>query len=115
MFVESASSICWDAPRPRSRSASENPAGSSTQARENRSLISSSPIPDGGSFDMDFTTINTTPNAIFVPHSYLLQKITTDYSAAKLFLSTINTEIVPTQGTEIGKAIIKAEEMNEWN
>ena len=58
-----------------------NPAGSSTQAREIRSLISSSPIPDGGSFDMDFTTINTTPNAIFVPHSYLLQKITTDYSA----------------------------------
>ena len=58
-----------------------NPAGSSTQARENRSLISSSPIPDGGSFDMDFTTTNTTPNAILVPHSYLLQKITTDYSA----------------------------------
>ena len=31
--------------------------------------------------------------------------ITTDYSAAKLFLSTVNTNIVPTQGTEIAKAI----------
>ena len=31
--------------------------------------------------------------------------ITTDYSAAKLFLSTVNTNIVPSQGTAIGKAI----------
>jgi Ca-activated chloride channel family protein len=31
--------------------------------------------------------------------------ITTDYSAAKMFLTTINTRIVPTQGTAIGEAI----------
>ena len=37
--------------------------------------------------------------------AYVQLPITTDYSAAKLFLSTINTEIVPTQGTAIGKAI----------
>jgi Ca-activated chloride channel family protein len=31
--------------------------------------------------------------------------VTTDYSAAKLFLNTINTNMVPTQGTAIGSAI----------
>jgi len=31
--------------------------------------------------------------------------ITTDYAAAKMFLSNINTQIVPTQGTAIGEAI----------
>ena len=33
--------------------------------------------------------------------------ITTDYSAAKLFLSTVNTKTISSQGTEIGKAIDK--------
>jgi Ca-activated chloride channel family protein len=42
---------------------------------------------------------------VFAGEAYVQLPITTDYSAAKLFLSTINTNIVPTQGTEIGKAI----------
>jgi Ca-activated chloride channel family protein len=36
--------------------------------------------------------------------------ITTDYAAAKLFLESISTDMVPTQGTAIGKAIDKAVE-----
>jgi Ca-activated chloride channel family protein len=42
---------------------------------------------------------------VFAGEAYVQLPITTDYSAAKLFLSTINTSIVPTQGTAIGKAI----------
>ena len=42
---------------------------------------------------------------VFAGEAYIQLPITTDYSAAKLFLSTINTNIIPTQGTEIGKAI----------
>ncbi len=42
---------------------------------------------------------------VFAGEAYVQLPITTDYSAAKLFLSTVNTNIVPTQGTEIGKAI----------
>ncbi|MEC9208885.1 MAG: VWA domain-containing protein [Bacteroidota bacterium] len=42
---------------------------------------------------------------VFAGEAYVQLPITTDYSAAKLFLSTVNTSIVPTQGTEIGKAI----------
>ena len=42
---------------------------------------------------------------VFAGEAYVQLPITTDYSAAKLFLSTINTNIVPTQGTEIAKAI----------
>ena len=42
---------------------------------------------------------------VFAGDAYVQLPITTDYSAAKLFLSTVNTNIVPTQGTEIAKAI----------
>lgn len=42
---------------------------------------------------------------VFAGDAYVQLPITTDYSAAKLFLSTINTDIIPTQGTAIGKAI----------
>ena len=42
---------------------------------------------------------------VFAGDAYVQLPITTDYSAAKLFLSTINTEIISTQGTAIGKAI----------
>jgi Ca-activated chloride channel family protein len=42
---------------------------------------------------------------VFAGEAYVQLPITTDYSAAKLFLSTVNTNIVPTQGTEITKAI----------
>lgn len=42
---------------------------------------------------------------VFAGNAYTQLPITTDYSAAKLFLSTINTEIVPSQGTAIAEAI----------
>lgn len=42
---------------------------------------------------------------IFAGNAYKQLPLTTDYSAAKLFLSAVNTEIVPTQGTAIGEAI----------
>ena len=50
---------------------------------------------------------------VFAGEAYVQLPITTDYSAAKLFLSTINTNIVPTQGTAIGKAIGLA--LNSFN
>ncbi len=42
---------------------------------------------------------------VFAGQAYVQLPITTDYSAAKLFLNTINTDMVPTQGTAIGAAI----------
>jgi len=42
---------------------------------------------------------------VFAGKAYIQLPITTDYAAAKLFLSTINTDVVPTQGTAIGDAI----------
>ncbi len=42
---------------------------------------------------------------IFAGNAYLQLPITTDYAAAKMFLSTISTKTVPAQGTAIGKAI----------
>ena len=42
---------------------------------------------------------------VFAGEAYIQLPITTDYSAAKLFLSTVNTSIMPTQGTKIGNAI----------
>jgi Ca-activated chloride channel homolog len=42
---------------------------------------------------------------VFAGEAYVQLPITTDYGAAKMFLNTINTEIVPTQGTAIGTAI----------
>ena len=47
---------------------------------------------------------------VFAGQAYVQLPITTDYGAAKLFLSTINTSMVPTQGTAIGAAIEKAVE-----
>jgi len=41
----------------------------------------------------------------FAGDAYLQLPLTSDFSAAKLFLSTINTDIVPKQGTAIGAAI----------
>ncbi len=46
---------------------------------------------------------------VFAGKAYTQLPITTDYSAARMFLSTINTDIVPTQGTAIGEAISMAE------
>jgi Ca-activated chloride channel family protein len=45
---------------------------------------------------------------IFAGRAYTQLPITTDYAAAKLFLSSINTKIVPSQGTAIGDAISMA-------
>ena len=42
---------------------------------------------------------------IFAGEAYVQLPVTTDYAAARLFLSTINTNMVPTQGTAIGAAI----------
>jgi Ca-activated chloride channel family protein len=42
---------------------------------------------------------------VFAGEAYVQLPITTDYSAAKLFLNTISTNMVPTQGTAIGAAI----------
>jgi Ca-activated chloride channel family protein len=42
---------------------------------------------------------------VFAGQAYVQLPVTTDYSAAKLFLNTINTNMVPVQGTAIGAAI----------
>ena len=42
---------------------------------------------------------------VFAGNAYLQMPLTSDYTAAKLFLKTISTDIVPTQGTAIGDAI----------
>ena len=42
---------------------------------------------------------------VFAGKAYTQLPITTDYAAAKMFIETINTNIVPTQGTAIGQAI----------
>ncbi len=47
---------------------------------------------------------------VFAGQAYVQLPITTDYGAAKLFLSTVQTNMVPTQGTAIGAAIDKAVE-----
>lgn len=42
---------------------------------------------------------------VFAGQAYVQLPVTTDYSAAKLFLNTIDPSMVPTQGTAIGTAI----------
>jgi len=42
---------------------------------------------------------------VFAGQAYVQLPVTTDYSAAKLFLNTINTDMVPVQGTAIGAAV----------
>ena len=42
---------------------------------------------------------------VFAGRAYTQLPITADYSAAKLFINTIDTDVVPTQGTSIGQAI----------
>ncbi|MFM2136120.1 MAG: hypothetical protein RL021_1520, partial [Bacteroidota bacterium] len=42
---------------------------------------------------------------VFAGQAYVQLPITTDYAAAKLFLSNISTNMIPTQGTAIGAAI----------
>ncbi|MES2514529.1 MAG: VWA domain-containing protein [Bacteroidota bacterium] len=47
---------------------------------------------------------------VFAGEAYVQLPITTDYGTAKLFLESINTKIVPVQGTNIADAINKAVE-----
>ena len=42
---------------------------------------------------------------VFAGEAYVQLPITSDYNSAKLFLNSVNTQIVPTQGTAIGTAI----------
>lgn len=42
---------------------------------------------------------------VFAGKAYVQMPLTVDYSAARLFLSNLNTEMIPTQGTAIGDAI----------
>jgi len=46
---------------------------------------------------------------VFAGDAYMQLPITTDYNSAQLFLSAINTEMIPKQGTAIGAAISMAE------
>lgn len=52
---------------------------------------------------------------VFGGQAYVQLPITTDYAAAKLFLSTINTGIIPKQGTAIGNAIDLAVESFDFD
>ena len=45
---------------------------------------------------------------VFAGSSFVQLPITTDYVSAKMFLSSINTESVPVQGTAIGDAVLTA-------
>ncbi len=42
---------------------------------------------------------------VFAGKAYVQLPLTTDYNAARMFVSTINTNMVPSQGTAIGEAI----------
>lgn len=48
---------------------------------------------------------------VFAGNAYVQMPLTIDYSAARLFVSNLNTTMVPTQGTAIGEAITLAREM----
>lgn len=47
---------------------------------------------------------------VFAGNAYVQLPITTDYGAAKLFLNSISTEMIPVQGTNLTDAIAKAQE-----
>jgi Ca-activated chloride channel family protein len=47
---------------------------------------------------------------VFAGRAYLQMPLSVDYSAAKLYLKTVNTETVPTQGTSISEAVDLANE-----
>ena len=52
---------------------------------------------------------------VFAGKAYTQLPITTDYSAAKMYLSTLSSDMVPTQGTSIGSAIELAMESFDDN
>lgn len=52
---------------------------------------------------------------VFAGDAYVQLPITTDYSAARMFLKTITTDVVPVQGTSIGAAIDLAVESFDYD
>lgn len=42
---------------------------------------------------------------VFAGHAYIQMPITIDYAAAKMYLKTVNPEMIPTQGTALAEAI----------
>ncbi len=50
---------------------------------------------------------------VFAGNAYVQMPVTIDHTAAKLFLSNVNTSLLPTQGTAIGDAIDLSHEMFE--
>jgi len=52
---------------------------------------------------------------VFAGKAYMQMPITTDYAAARLMLSTVNTDLIPVQGTAIGDAIELASESFDDN
>lgn len=42
---------------------------------------------------------------VFAGNAYLQMPLTIDYSAAKMYLKQVNTDLIPTQGTAIGDAV----------
>ncbi len=47
---------------------------------------------------------------VFAGNAYLQMPLTVDYSAAKMYLSTVSPDMIPTQGTAIGQAIQVSDE-----
>jgi Ca-activated chloride channel family protein len=47
---------------------------------------------------------------VFAGNAYLQMPLTIDYSAAKMYLTTVSPEMIPTQGTAIGQAIQVSDE-----
>ncbi|NIG52242.1 VWA domain-containing protein [Chitinophaga sp. Cy-1792] len=47
---------------------------------------------------------------VFAGNAYLQMPLTIDYSAAKMYLSTVSPDMIPTQGTAIGQAIQTADD-----
>ena len=52
---------------------------------------------------------------IFAGEAYTQLPITSDYSAAKMFLSTVNTKSIKTQGTNLSKAITRSLQSFDFN
>jgi Ca-activated chloride channel family protein len=52
---------------------------------------------------------------VFAGRAYLQMPVTVDYSAAKMYLKTISTDMVPTQGTAIAQAVDLAMESFDKN
>ncbi|MEI7802233.1 MAG: VWA domain-containing protein [Bacteroidota bacterium] len=47
---------------------------------------------------------------VFAGNAYMQMPLTTDYSAGRMYLATVNTNMLPTQGTNIAEAINLAKE-----